>query len=344
MIALRILVVALALLLVLSAPASAAPDPSYRVTPAQPVEDQPAYFDSTSTSTSNADPAAPVAIRSVQWDFGGGNNFEQSGDVVAHTYTSPGAKTFRMRVTDVLREVTIESFTVVVGGLPLPANRPPVAQVRFSPTSPLVGEKVLFESLSYDADGTVARYEWDFDGDGSADASTAQAAHSFTTPGTKTARLVVYDNSGRASIPAAVTFTVSPPLAARRAVAPAGPLLMYPFPVIRLAGRVTAGGARVRTLEVRAPVRSRITVRCAGTNCGAKRITKTSRTRRVRFERMARFLPAGTVIKVGVRKNNLIGKYTRWMIRGGKLPKRTDRCLYPRRGRPLRCPLLQGRS
>ena len=338
MVALRILVAALVLLLILAVPATAAPDPSYRVTPAQPVEDQPAYFDSTSTSTSNTDPAAPVAIKKVQWDFDGRNKFEESGDRVAHTYTSAGAKTFRMKVTDVLREVTIESFTIGVGGPALPANRPPVAQVRFSPTSPLPGEQVLFESLSYDADGSVERYEWDFDGDGSADANRAQVAHAFNTPGTKTVRLLVFDNSGRASAPATVTFTVAAPLA-RLALGSARPLLMYPFPVVRLAGSVTARGARVRTLEVRAPVRSRITVRCAGKTCPAKRFAKTSRTRRVRFERMARFLPAGTVVKVAVRKDNLIGKFTRWLIRGTKLPKRTDACLYPGRSRPVRCPL-----
>ncbi len=338
MVAPRILAVALVLLLILAVPAAAAPDPSYQVTPDPPVSNQPATFDSTSTSTSNTDPAVPVAIKKVEWDFAGNAKFERNGDVVAHTYASAGAKTFRMKVTDVQRQVTIESFTIGVSAPASTANRPPVAQIRFSPTSPLPGEEVLFESLSYDPDGTVERYEWDFNGDGSADADGVQAAHSFTTPGTKTVRLRVYDNSGRASVPAAVTFTVSP-LAARLALGSSRPLLMYPFPVIRLAGSVTARGARVRTLEVRAPVRSRITVRCAGKTCPANRFAKTSRTRRVRFERMARFLPAGTVIKVAVRKDNLIGKYTRWVIRRTKLPKRTDACLYPGRSKPVRCPL-----
>lgn len=243
-----------------------------------------------------------------------------------------------MRVTDVLGVVTVESFTIGVSGPAVPANRAPVAQVRFSPTSPLLGEQVLFESLSYDADGTVERYEWDFDGDGSTDANGPRVAHAFTTPGTKTVRLLVYDNSGSASIPATVTFSVSSRRAARLAVGSTRPLLMYPFPVIRLAGRVTALGAQVRTLEVRAPVRSRITVRCAGSTCPAKRFAKSSRTRRVRFERMARFLPAGTVITVAVRKGNLIGKHTRWVIRSTKVPKRTDSCLYPGKSKPVRCP------
>ena len=339
MVAPRILAVALVSLLLLAVPAAAAPDPSYQVTPDPPVSNQPATFDSTSTSTSNTDPAVPVAIKKVEWDFAGNAKFERNGDVVAHTYASAGAKTFRMKVTDVQRQVTIESFTIGVSAPAPTANRPPVAQIRFSPTSPLPGEEVLFESLSYDADGTVQRHEWDFDGDGSADANGARVAHSFTTPGTKTVRLQVVDNSGRASTPATVAFTVLSPLAARLAVGSARPLLMYPFPVIRLAGSVTARGAQVRTLEIRAPVRSRITVRCAGTTCPAERFARTSRTRRVRFERMARFLPAGTVIKVGVRKGNFIGKYTRWVIRGTKLPKRTDACLYPGRSKPVRCPL-----
>jgi hypothetical protein len=50
-------------------------------------------------------------------------------------------------------------------------------------------------------------------------------------------------------------------------------------------------------------------------------------------------LAAGTVITVAVRKGNLIGKHTRWLIRGGMLPKRKDLCLYPRRNRPARCPV-----
>jgi hypothetical protein len=115
-------------------------------------------------------------------------------------------------------------------------------------------------------------------------------------------------------------------------------VLMYPFPVVRLAGSVSDGGARVRTLEVRAPRRSRITVKCQGDGCPAERLRTTSATPRVLFRRMAGFLPAGTVIAVRVTKGSLVGKYTRWVIRGGRLPARTDLCLYPSRSKPARCP------
>jgi PKD repeat protein len=416
--AVRTLLLALALLLIVAAPALAAPDPSFTVSPDPPVAGLPATFTSTTL------PIVPPGTRSVEWDFAGDEGFEESGEVVTHTYDLAGEKTFRMRVTDSPGgETATESFTITVSA-PLPTNRPPVAQFRFSPTSPLLGQEVLFESLSYDRDGSIASYEWDFDGDGFDDGNTARVAHAFDSTGEQVVRLRVIDDSGAPSAVATETVTVSPLLGNRLPVAqfsisdlepevgeqialrsfsydPDGavvsqrwdldgdgdfdenatgrtafttflragpkilrlrvedssgafqtetlnitvkkrprstPLLMNPFPVIRFAGTVTARGARVRTLEVQAPRRSKITVRCAGKTCPAKRFTRTSATRRFRFKRMAGFLKAGTAITVAVRKGNLIGKHTRWLVRGGKLPKRKDLCLYPRRSKPAPCP------
>lgn len=337
--AVRMLFLAFAMLLILATPASAAPDPSYEVTPDPPVAGQPATFTSTSTSTTGTDPSVPVAIRGVRWDFVGNDNFEQAGGVVTHTYLRPGIKTFRMRVADVLGVVTIESFTITVSGPPLPAptpppaNRLPVAQFSVSDLKPEVGEQILLRSFSYDPDGSITALRWDLDGDGDFDENVtgATAFTTFQQAGPKMLRLQVEDSDGGLQTEK-VNITVK-----ERPASPA--LLMNPFPVIRLAGSVTAAGARVRTLEVRAPRRSQITVRCAGKSCPAKRFAKTSAMRRVRFKRMARFLRAGTVITVAVRKGNMIGKHTRWLVRGGKLPKRKDLCLYPRRAKPARCPL-----
>ena len=83
-----------------------------------------------------------MAISTVRWDFGGNPNFEQTGDVVTHTYALAGTKTFRMRVTDVLGVVTTESFTITVSDSPLPvdtpplANRLPVANTTTTPSTP----------------------------------------------------------------------------------------------------------------------------------------------------------------------------------------------------------------
>jgi len=417
----RIPFVALVLVVLFAAaspPAGALPVPSYTVTPNPPVGGRVATFTSTSITTD------PGGITDVRWDFAGGTGFEQVGNPTTFPYGSCGPRNVRMRVSDAQGSVVL-AFTVNV----VPGPTPPVAQFRFSPDLPLTGQEVLFESLSYDPDGRVTRYEWDFDGDGFDDGTTADVTHTFASAGGNTAQLRVFDNSCRSSVVATQPLTVLSALANRLPVAQfagsplrprvgdqvslrsfsydpdgsvvaqrwdldgdgdfdenvtgnsaftvfttpgprivrlevrdstgavqtvtqtidvtalgktdesaSGPRLMYPFPVVRLAGSVVSRGARVRTLEVRAPARSRITVRCKGRSCPAKRFVKVSRSREVRFKRMARFLRAGTVIKVAVRKGGLIGKHTRWVIRGAKLPKRKDACLYPGRSKPSPCP------
>jgi PKD repeat protein len=342
--AVRILLFALALLLVLAAPAGAAPDPSYQVTPDPPVAGQPATFTSTSTSTTETVPPAPVAITRVRWDFVGNDNFEQKGAVVTHTYASAGIKTFRMRVTDALGEVTTESFTITVSGSPLPAetpplaNRLPVAQFSVSDVEPEVGHQVALRSFSYDPDGTITAQRWDLDGDGDFDenATGPTAFTVFSAAGPRIVRLEVRDSSGAVQTETQA-ITVKP-----RNVAPvtaSGLSLLNPFPIVRLAGSVYPRGVKVRLLEAKAPRRSTVTVRCAGSRCPAKRITRTSTRKPVRFRSMIRFLRAGTIISVSITKRGQIGKYTRWLIRGGKVPKRKDLCLYPGRGKPARCPL-----
>src|ERR671916_1238301 len=93
MVAVRTLFLALALLLALAAPAVAAPEPSFIVSPDPPVAGLPATFTSTSTPA-----IVPPATRLVEWDFAGDEGFEASGEVVTHTYASAGEQTFRMRV------------------------------------------------------------------------------------------------------------------------------------------------------------------------------------------------------------------------------------------------------
>jgi hypothetical protein len=336
----RIAFVPLGLLLILAAPAGAAPDPSYQVAPDPPVAGQPATFTSTSTSTTAAVPPAPVAIRRVRWDFVGNDRFEETGDVVTHTYASAGIKTFRMRVTDALHEVTIESFTIMVRGSPLPvetpppANRLPVAQFSVSDFEPEVGQQITLRSFSYDPDGTITAQRWDLDGDGDFDENVTgpTAFTAFSAAGPRIARLEVRDSSGEVQTDMQA-ITVKP-----RTVARITASLMNPFPVVRLAGSVYPQGVKVRLLEVKAPRRSTVTLRCAGKSCPAKKITKTSTRKPLRFKSMIRFLRAGTIISVSVTKRGQIGKFTRWLIRGSDVPKRKDLCLYPARAKPARCP------
>ena len=332
----RTLFLAFALLLALAAPAVAAPDPSYQVTPAPPIAGQPATFTSTSTSTTDAVPSVAVAISSVRWDFAGNPNFEQTGAVVTHTYASPGIGTLRMRVTDVLGVVTTESFTITVRTPPL-ANRLPVAQFSVSDLEPEVGEQIALRSFSYDPDGAITAQRWDLDGDGDFDENvTGPTAFTvFSAAGPRIVRLEVRDSNGAVQTERQA-ITVKP-----RSVAPVTVSrlsIMNPFPIVRLAGSVYPRGVKVRILEAKAPRRSTVTVRCAGKRCPAKKIVRTSTRKPVRFKSMRRFLSAGTIISVSITKRGQIGKYTRWLIRGRKVPTRKDLCLYPGRTKPARCP------
>ena len=74
-------------------------------------------------------------------------------------------------------------------------NRPPFAQFTANPTFGSAPLTVTFDaSGSYDPDGTVVDYRWNF-GDSQTGAGVHQT-HIYTRSGTYTAELVVYDNKG----------------------------------------------------------------------------------------------------------------------------------------------------
>jgi len=98
------------------------------------------------------------------------------------------------------------SFQVGYGPPPPPANRAPVASFTFSPYYPLVGQQVVFNAASsYDPDGWITSYQWDFDSNGTIDAWGQTVAHVFYTPGSHPVTLTVIDNQGASS---AVTHAV----------------------------------------------------------------------------------------------------------------------------------------
>ena len=118
-----------------------------------------------------------------------------------------------------------------------------------------------------------------------------------------------------------------------------------PFATVRIKGRFHRRGARIRMLTVTAPRASTVTVRCRGRGCGARSQSRVvpaaaeqvPATKRLRFSNVERNLRAGTVIEVSVTQADAVGKFTRFVIRGGKPPLRRDLCLAPGSTRPTRC-------
>ncbi len=319
----------------ISKPVTVLPPPvaSFIFTPVPPVAGRPASF----ASTASAVPG--YSISSFDWDFDANGLFDASGENVQHTFPSGGEHVVRLRVLDgsgVSAELTRR----------IRVNAPPGVSFTVSPGEVVAGEQVTLVSTSEDAEGPLVEQAWDLDGDGDFDdASGSSVSGMFTSAGRHSVALRVTDADG-ASSTRARAITVRAPdrpstgTGAGPDVTPQAPFmkLMTPFPVVRLAGEVVRNGARVQTLSVRAPAGAQVVVRCRGARCPDDRLTKLSARKPVRFRSLERFLPAGTSLSVLVRRGDQIGKYTRFQIRRGRVPKRTDGCLYPRAAAGVRCP------
>jgi PKD repeat protein len=309
------------------------PVASFIYTPVPPVAGRPTSFASTATAVPGH------AISSIDWDFDANGLFDASGANVQHTFSAGGEHVVRLRVQD-------SSGVSAELSQPITVNAPPEASFTVSPGTPVAGQQVTLVSTSEDAEGPLVEQAWDLDGDGYFDdASGTSVSGMFTSAGRQSVALRVTDGDGASSTQVrAITVRASdsPSSGAGRdpgAVAPAPFLtLMAPFPVVRLAGEVMGNGARIQTLSVRAPTGAQVSVRCRGGRCPGARLTKLSGRKPVRFRSLERFLPAGTNLVVLVRRGEQIGKYTRFHIRRGRVPKRTDRCLFPGASTGARCP------
>ena len=147
-------------------------------------------------------------IVSHAWDFGDGNT--GTGDTVKHTYDS-GTYTTTLTVTD--DEGMTDSATIIITvdpdtSTPPVNNQAPVSIASSDWTlggiAPLV---VGFDgSSSYDDDGTIVSYFWDFGDSNTATGGTVE--HTYNS-GTYTATLTVTDNDGATSMDS-ISITVDP--------------------------------------------------------------------------------------------------------------------------------------
>lgn len=77
-------------------------------------------------------------------------------------------------------------------------SRAPIAQFSFSPGIPSTGEQIRFDgSASRDPDGSIVTYEWDFNGDGTTNATGQKPLYTgYSSPGTQNVTLTVTDDGG----------------------------------------------------------------------------------------------------------------------------------------------------
>ena len=75
--------------------------------------------------------------------------------------------------------------------------QPPTADFFYEPESVVVGIPVSFDgTYSFDFDGTIVAYAWDFDADGIIDSTESIGVTVFQQPGTFDIALTVVDDSG----------------------------------------------------------------------------------------------------------------------------------------------------
>jgi hypothetical protein len=213
---------------------------------------------------------------------------------------------------------------------------PPAASFAWFPPAPFVGEPVSFASNSTDALSPLTAFAWDLAGNGPLIGGGPVLGTWFSSPGGHVVRLRVTDARGLSSI---VAETIP--------VALAPPILLQPFPVVRLVGLDTSYGVQLIVFTVLAPVTSRITITCRGHGCPTKLENRLAASRKhkskrgsllIAFPRFQRSLQAGITLEVRVSKAGRIGKYTKFVIRRGKLPARADACLNPANSQPMPCP------
>ena len=150
---------------------------------------------------------ADGTIASYAWSFGDGNTSTAIAPV--HTYYTQGTYAVTLTVTDDDGDTHQASTSVSV----LPPNILPSSSFTVSTTTGQAPHAITFDGAgSYDGDGTIDDYAWDF-GDGTTTNGPAgthgSLSHTYTTDGTFTAVLTVTDNAGATAF-SSKTITITP--------------------------------------------------------------------------------------------------------------------------------------
>jgi hypothetical protein len=232
----------------------------------------------------------------------------------------------------------------------------PTADFTVTPSTPGAGLAATYDAVLSSA-YRRATVEWDFDADPGAVFETqgSSVLHVYATAGEKQVSMrVVKGGEVKAVVTKTVSVAAGPIATPTPAPVPPSPVptppddptavdggisMITPFPIVRIAGQLLPWGARIRLLAVNAPPETVVTARCRGRGCPVRQVSRRSRGRPLRIRGLERRLAAGIRVQILVRQPGLIGKYTRFRVRGGSRPPlRDDRCLRPGGRTPIPCP------
>jgi len=168
-----------------SAPLNSSPTAAFTATPAAGAVPLTVQFNAGASS----DPDGSIA--SYAWDFGDGGT--ATGITATHTYPTAGVYVALLTVTDDggASDTTNQTITVTA-----PGNSLPVAAFTHTGTAGfLLPITVTFDgTASYDDDGSIIAYNWNF-GDGEYGAGST-VSHAYDAFGVYTVVLIVVDDDG----------------------------------------------------------------------------------------------------------------------------------------------------
>ena len=174
-----------------------APTASFTFSPSAPNTSTSVRFD----ASGSADPDGTVA--SYAWDFGDSTSSSAAGSAT-HTYSRVGWFQVTLTVTDNEGWKASKTLRVEVKS----ANQIPTASFTWQVLSssgarllvePRTGDRISFDaSASLDPDGNIANYAWDWESDGTYDATSSvpTAEHTFSASGSHRVTLRVTDDKG----------------------------------------------------------------------------------------------------------------------------------------------------
>ncbi|NCN99212.1 hypothetical protein COU62_01045 [Candidatus Pacearchaeota archaeon CG10_big_fil_rev_8_21_14_0_10_35_219] len=123
-----------------------------------------------------------------------------SGEIKSGDFFNSDFEVTYQKSGGALDSIASGSVSIIVQGEDSGGNQAPISDFGFSPPNPEVNTEVVFDaSSSYDPDGTIVEYRWDWENDGIVDYTTTEktASHMFTIVDTYEVKLTVEDTIGQ---------------------------------------------------------------------------------------------------------------------------------------------------
>ena len=176
---------------VIPAHAIGTPTASFTMSAASPQVNQSVTFDASGSEPSVPSPVGSIVSYAWDWNNDGTNDSVTSNAVVLRSFGARGQVTVKLTVTDDQDATAFTTKTFLVG------TQAPTAAFT-APTTAYVDAAVPLDgTASSDPDaGDSLTYAWDWDNDGTVDASTPTTQTSYHVAGNYTVKLTVTDPAG----------------------------------------------------------------------------------------------------------------------------------------------------